>query len=288
MRRSWETAGGARYVARRRRREPRLRCLRLGAPRARSRPRSPRRTPPGSDCPRPSRSARPVRARNGRRRARPRRPVGLVGRELPRRGRRPAGTGSVEHGTGIERDDPAQTVEEHRDRRTQPRARRRGLRLRRGRALLGCPPRSEQTKVLMTAATVRKTESARRFSPSRDGERVDRRREVPVDEQEADRPPPSARARRRRPPRSRRRARRKSSSTLGSPSGRAGSQEPGQQRQPDRREQRTRAHAPPWESDRGGRRDVVAPVSVVSATDDVDVEADAGVADHAVDHRSAR
>ena len=121
-----------------------------------------------------------------------------------------------------------------------------------------------------------------------DRERVHRRREIPVDEQEADdgrgERGPDAADRRDHDDEQEEEQQDARQPEVGAEV----RQDPGQQRQPDRREHEAELHAAPGERAGpprpGGRRRR----SVVGAADHVHVEADAGVADHAVDHRAAR
>ena len=121
-----------------------------------------------------------------------------------------------------------------------------------------------------------------------DRERVERRREVPVDEQEARRPPRRAPARGRRPPR-RPRPQQVEQQDARQPSvvaqrgerdaSAAGSGDDGEHEAGDDPARRQRAGTAPCGATR--------PASARRVADDVDVDALARRADHAVDHRAA-
>ena len=128
--------------------------------------------------------ARRSRAR-GRRRARPRSPTGLSGT-----GSRPRGRASTRCPTGEDRERVSARMRRRLSRSTgtgagparPPSASASAF----ARAPSAARRAASETNVLTTAATARKTDSARRFSPSLDRERVHGWREVPVHEQKAD------------------------------------------------------------------------------------------------------
>ena len=156
-----------------------------GAPRARARTRSRGRTRRGSGCPRSDSIARPMMRAHGGRRARPASvagssgtgaPVGVVERPAGRLG----GTRP-----GVERENPPQAVQENGHRRRTCQA---GERLGLGARPrpVGCAPRSERDEGAHDRGNGEEDREGEQVLALLDRERVDRRSEVPVDEQKPD------------------------------------------------------------------------------------------------------